>query len=361
MTNRKLKKALKRLKYIPKGKDFFAYSKNKIEYFALKVAKSRKVAHPSTAMLELTNHCNLHCITCPREYGYGQEMEMGFMDFEKLKNIVDQLYPYVDSIGLTGLGEPMFYKQLPEALAYIKAKNKGIITSISTNASLPKTAQIVETIKNTIDTIQISIDGVGEGYNQIRKNGDFDKFIINVEQIIAITKNSDTNVMFNMVVMKENYLQMIDILQLANKLGVNFVNFTLFNLASVTGIPVEYYEFFQSNEFITELLKAEQEAIKYPQIEFTSWDYKTKSGFRKCNFPWTHYYFTWDGFLAPCCAKPFPKELNFGNAFEKPVMQCINSKGFQDFRSLWFENITPEFCKKCHFIDLKEFSLELNT
>jgi radical SAM protein with 4Fe4S-binding SPASM domain len=59
----------------------------------------------------------------------------------------------------------------------------------------------------------------------------------------------------------------------------------------------------------------------------------------------------------PCCAKPFPNELNFGNAFEKPVMECLNSKKFQEFRELWFRNETPEFCKKCHFIDLKEFSL----
>lgn len=357
VTQRKIHKALKRLKYIPKGMDFLSYSGNKIEHFAKKASNSIKVAHPSTIMLELTNHCNLHCITCPREYSFGQEMAMGHMDFEKLKSIVDQVYPYIDSIGLTGLGEPMFYKHLPQALAYIKSKNKGIITSISTNASLPKTASIVNEIKGTIDTIQISIDGVGEGYNQIRKNANFDNFIHNVEQIISITKQSDTDVMFNVVIMKENYKQMMDILHLADKMGVNFVNFTLFNLASVTDIPVEYYEFYQSDAFKNELAKVEEEAKKYPHIEFTSWDYKTKSGFKKCNFPWTHFYFSWDGYLVPCCAKPFPKELNFGNAFEKPVMETINSKEFQDFRKLWYQNITPDFCKKCHFIDLKEFSL----
>jgi radical SAM protein with 4Fe4S-binding SPASM domain len=61
----------------------------------------------------------------------------------------------------------------------------------------------------------------------------------------------------------------------------------------------------------------------------------------------------WNGFITPCCAKPFPKELNFGNVFEDNVMNVLNSKGFRDFRDLWFKNITPGFCYKCHFIDIK--------
>jgi hypothetical protein len=39
-------------------------------------------------------------------------------------------------------------------------------------------------------------------------------------------------------------------------------------------------------------------------------------------------------------------------------MDCLNSKPFKDFRAMWFKNETPEFCKKCHFIALKEFSLD---
>ncbi len=103
----------------------------------LKRIKSTKVAHPSSIMLEVTNHCNLKCITCPREYQYGEDMDKGFMDIKQLKKVVDEVYPYVDSIGLTGLGETLMYKQLPEALKYIRSKNKGIITTISINAHLP--------------------------------------------------------------------------------------------------------------------------------------------------------------------------------------------------------------------------------
>jgi radical SAM protein with 4Fe4S-binding SPASM domain len=357
MTRRKLNKALKRLRYIPGGTNLFKYSWNKLNHYTRKLLGIKHLAHPATVMIEMTNYCNLHCITCPREYEYGNQMALGHIDFELFKSIVDQVYPYIDSIGLTGLGEPLMYKHLPEALAYIKSKNKGIITSISTNANLPQAPQIIGKIKNHIDTIQVSIDGIGEVYNQIRKNGDFNKLRTNLENIIQITKGSDTNIMFNMVVLKENYQQMTDILHFANEIGVGFVNYTLFNLASVTNIPIDYYNFYYSEEFKKALKEAELQASKYPHIEFTNWDYSSKSGFRKCNFPWTHFYFTWDGFLAPCCAKPFPKELNFGNVNEKSLMDCINGVGFKEFRQMWLENKTPDFCKKCHFIDLKEFEI----
>ena len=356
MTKRKIKKALKRLYYIPKGKNFFKYSFNKLNHFIKKYKKSTSVAYPSTIMIEVTNHCNLHCITCPREYEYGNNMDMGFIDLKNLKTIVNQAYPYIDSIGLTGLGEPLMYKQLPDALEYIKSKNKGIITSISTNASLNNTAQIIEKVKHNLDTVQISIDGIGEVYNKVRKNGNYEKFIRNVKEILEITKKTNTDVMFNVVIVKENYKQMKDLIKLANELGVNYINFSLFNLASVTDIPVSYYDFYSSGEFINELIAAEKEAEKYSDLEFTSWDYKSENSFQKCEYPWTHFYFTWDGFLVPCCAKPFPKELNFGNVFTTPIIETLNSKGFKNFRKMWFENKAPNFCKKCHYLDLKSIN-----
>ena len=67
------------------GWNFFLYSGNKIRTWWLRTIKSPKVAHPSSIMLEVTNQCNLRCITCPREYQYGEEMAKGFMNLDALK------------------------------------------------------------------------------------------------------------------------------------------------------------------------------------------------------------------------------------------------------------------------------------
>lgn len=48
---------------------------------------------PTTIMLELTNKCNLHCVTCPREYAYGKSLQLGEMPTWRAKAIIDQAYP----------------------------------------------------------------------------------------------------------------------------------------------------------------------------------------------------------------------------------------------------------------------------
>jgi len=75
-----------------------------------------------------------------------------------------------------------------------------------------------------------------------------------------------------------------------------------------------------------------------------------KGSFQNCKFPFTHFYVCWNGFVPPCCAKPFPKEKNFGNVFESSVMQILNGESFQQWRKLWYKNITPDFCNNCHMV-----------
>lgn len=357
MQKRKIKKAIKRISHLPGGVDLLRYSANKVDHYIKKSGSNLSVAHPATLMLEVTNQCNLHCITCPREYQFGKEMRIGQMDFNLLKNIVDQAYPYMDSIGLTGLGEPLMYMHLYDALAYIKGKNKGIITSLSTNANIAKTVERIDKIKDLIDTIQISVDGIGDVYNRVRIKADYDKFIENVKGIREITLSSDTDITLNMVVIRENYHQMAEMVELTSSLKLNNLSFTLFNIASVTDFEKDYYDLYKSESFKAELRRAKDAAKQYQDIDVEFWDYETKNGFQKCNFPWSHFYVSWDGYIPPCCAKPFPKELHFGDLKQISLMEGLNSPDFKHFRKQWQKNETPEFCKNCHFIDLEPISL----
>jgi radical SAM protein with 4Fe4S-binding SPASM domain len=350
MTKRKLQKVVKRFRNLPRGFDLVLYIKNKLYSFLLTQIKSSKVAYPSTVMIEVTNHCNLKCITCPREYDYGNEMDKGYIHIENLKNIVDEIYPYIDSIGLTGLGETFLYKELEAAIDYIRKKSKGIIISCSINAHLKNSVEIAGKLINKIDTIQISIDGIGDVYNKVRVNSDYDFFINNLKQIAALAKNSQTDVMFNMVAIKENYHQMSKIAELAGSLDIKYLNIVPINLVSVTDIDSSYYNFFKSEEFIKEYNKCKKTASEY-SIEFTSFNLNSNNSFKNCRFIWNYFYITWDGFLTPCCAKPFPKEKNFGNVFENGFYNSLNSIDYQKFRKLWYLDKKPAFCNKCFYVD----------
>lgn len=358
MQKRRLKKALKRLKNLPGGINFFKYGSNKLKANWYRLIRSNKVAFPSSIMLEVTNHCNLRCITCAREYDFGHAMSKGFMPIDKLKRVVDESFPYVDSIGLTGLGETLLYKQLPEAVDYIRSKSQGIILFVSINAHLPKSVEIAGQLADQLDTIQISMDGLGETYEKVRLRGDFSFFEENVHGIVKAAKGKRADVMFNFVAVKENYHQMADIVRYASENGVKYVNVTPFNIASATSVDLKYYDLFESAEFRESMLAAQQAAKEVGNVEFTTWDFESESGFQKCHFPWSHFYVSWDGYATPCCAKPFPNELHFGNIFEEGLLNCLNSPGYINFREQWRNNETPEFCEKCNMVDMPAIKFE---
>lgn len=361
MNKRRFAKAVKRLTRLPGGKYFFLYAGNKLRHFYLKAIRSTRVAHPSTIMIELTNHCNLHCTTCPREYDYGKEMDLGRMEVEQAKGIIDECWPYLDSIGLTGMGETFLFREIGELVDYIREKNRGIIISVSTNAVVPGFLDKVVRLVGKIDTIQISIDGLDEVYDRIRVGSDFRLLDENIRKLRDLSRNSGTDLMLNMVVTKENYHHMPALVEYAAKRGIAYMDFTLFNLASVTKIERDYYRFYQTDEFLDAVGELDKAIRRYPSVTVTNRNFKTDNSFRKCPFPWTHFYICWNGFVTPCCAKPFPKEKHFGNVFDAGVMPVLNSDSFREFRQMWFNNETPDFCDKCHFIDIEPIETAAST
>jgi radical SAM protein with 4Fe4S-binding SPASM domain len=157
--------------------------------------------------------------------------------------------------------------------------------------------------------------------------------------------------MFNMVVSAENYRQMADVVGLARELGIQQVSFNAINFVSMPDMGNADYRLFSSDEFVAEFGKAAARARELG-IRMASFDFAGPPGFKKCRFPWNDFYVTWDGYLVPCCAKPFPLELNFGNVFEKGIMACVNSVEFSEFRKAWHRNEAPGFCDRCHMIGI---------
>ena len=361
MNKRRLKKAIKRIKNLPKNKYLLYYIANKIKHFYLKIIKSTKVAYPSTIMLELTNFCNLSCTICPREYDYGKKMDKGMMDIEIAKKIIDEVYPYLDSIGLTGMGETFLYEEIGEVVDYIKGKNKGIIISVSTNAVLPNFIEKVKKFIGKIDTIQISIDGLNEVYNSIRIGSSFEILDKNIKILSKLCKGSSTDLMLNMVVTKENYKDMPKLVQYADEVGVQYMDFTLFNLASVTNYSVDYYSFYESKDFLYVVSELEKIIENTKNVLVTERNFKTDNGFQKCPFPWSHFYISQDCYVLPCCAKPFPKEKNFGSVINTNLLDILNGDDFRNWRKLWFKNVTPDFCDKCHFVNIKPVKTEVSS
>ncbi|MGN1240760.1 MAG: SPASM domain-containing protein, partial [Paludibacteraceae bacterium] len=176
---------------------------------------------------------------------------------------------------------------------------------------------------------------------------------LNYHKINLLNKYSRTIVMLNMVITRENYQDVSNVIKFAKSIGIEYINFNRINLASILEINHrDYHQFFHSHEYgeTISTLKKWQESS--PGITFSDVPNDNKGGFKDCTFMWKHQYITWNGYIVPCCAKPFPKECNFGNVFDNGVMAVLNGKKMQAWRKLWQQNTTPAFCRDCNTIYL---------
>ena len=296
-------------------------------------------------MIELGNVCNLHCLMCPREFVYGQQMDKGFMPLEKACRLIDQLYPYLDSIGLTGLGETFLYPHLLEVVKYVKSKKKSIVVTVSTNAYQKDYQEKVLPLLPYLDNIQFSVDGVGAVYETIRPKTCFDEVKENIRY--TMEQGKGVTFMLNCVVMKENYLDLKNIVSFAREMKIKYVNFNCVSIASRPEMGRDFYDFFLSDEYVNAVEEVKAMAAKWGDMEITGLDYPADGSFHDCIFPWEYPYITWDGYYVPCCGKPFPKLLHFGNVFEQELIEVLNSSQAQAFRRAWQRNIPPAFCHNC--------------
>jgi len=157
----------------------------------IKFAKEKIVSpYPLLVDLELASICNLKCPMC---YTISKEFKENVnttrMEFELFKKVIDEIAYKVPAIRLSLRGEATLNKNFVECIKYAKAKGVKEVSTLTHGFKL--TIPFFEQItKAGIDWITISIDGVGETYNKIRKPLKFDDLL---SKIKAIKKYKDEN------------------------------------------------------------------------------------------------------------------------------------------------------------------------
>lgn len=160
-----------------------------------------------------------------------------------------------------------------------------------------------------------------------------------------------------MVVIPQNYHQMEDIVRVAGEVGIKYVNLQTMNLASVpTWDKTTTYDLYNTRDFKLALNAAKRMALTNG-VDLSTFEFEKEGSFQKCLLPWGHFYISWNGWMTPCCAKPFPKILNFGNVFKDGLMATLNTPEYRHFRTQWYKNETPNFCTRCHMIDIPKLDM----
>lgn len=139
--------------------------------------------YPLLVDIELSSVCNL---TCPMCYTitdeFKEQVNVTRMDWDLYKKIIDEIGGKVPALRLSLRGEATLHTKFHEAIKY--AKDHGIKeVSLLTHGgklTLPFFQKMVEA---GVDWITISIDGVGETYERVRKPLKFDALLDKIKAI----------------------------------------------------------------------------------------------------------------------------------------------------------------------------------
>src|SRR5258708_566481 len=308
---------------------------------------------PHCVFIEVMNHCNLLCETCPRTFTTYEEPQT--LSWENFLKIVEQ-FPDMERAVLHGIGEPLLNKDLPRMISHLKAQ--GVYVLFNTNATLLTAEWSRALIESGLDELRCSIDGADpKTYAQIRGAPLLHKIIKSLTAFMRIHKEmaaSTPRASVWMTGMKENIAELPALLRLAAQMGVPEVYvqrmvYTVDTLEAPPGMLDHDHGLFDDYNAEVERIIAEAEGlaaelgITFKASGATSPSKSLEASrepdphpWQACLRPWTTAYITANGNALPCCISPFAtsdyESLKLGNVFEQPFVKIWNDQRYQKWR-----------------------------
>ena len=127
--------------------------------------------------MELTNHCNLNCVFCPRKY---MEKERGYLSLALAKILLDEIAGHAPvSLVPFFRGESLLHPEWDAILAYAKERRTGPV-QMATNASLLTSERAERLLDIGIDFLSFSMDTVDPLLYRKLRGADYEKSLGNI-------------------------------------------------------------------------------------------------------------------------------------------------------------------------------------
>lgn len=106
--------------------------------------------------IELTNHCPMTCVMCPRTESMTRAL--GYMDEDLFHHIIQEIAPYSSKIFLHHFGDSLVHPKLGAFIHY--ANQYRIKSFLSTNAALLTEKRARDLVDSGLSELVVSLDGV---------------------------------------------------------------------------------------------------------------------------------------------------------------------------------------------------------
>lgn len=265
----------------------------------------RTSAMPYTAIVDVTNICNLRCPGCPT--GLGLKGRQGtFLDLRHLRTFLDQTADALIIANLFNWGESSLH---PEAADIVSSVHeRGIFTSISSNLNIRDPQRLEDLCDAGLDHLLVSVDGATEAsYSKYRRGGDFDLVLNNIRQLAAYKKRKRKTspvIEWQLLAFRHLETEIIEASHLAKQVGAEWF--------TVRG------------------------AIAPAQFQPTdaALQGNVYNGKGPCNSLWRNITLQSDGGIAPCCMI-YGANDDFGHIESTPIRQLRNNERYLTARKLF--------------------------
>ncbi len=323
--------------------------------------------YPHCVFIEVTNHCNLLCETCPRTFITYEEPKT--LSWDNFLKIVEQ-FPKMERAVLHGIGEPLINKDLPRMIAYLKAR--GVYVLFNTNATLLSAEWSRQLIGSGLDELRCSVDGADpKTYALIRGAPLLHKIVSNLTGFMQIQREigaSTPRASLWMTGMRENVGELPDLLRLAAKMGVPEVYLQrmvyYYETPTAPGMMNTGHGLFDDFDEQVERLIVECEVLAKelgilfkasgatnPHASLEASNQRDQQPWKACMRPWTTAYITANGNALPCCISPFATQdyesLKLGNVFEQSFESIWNDERYAKWRQQLLSDEPHEACAGC--------------
>ena len=271
---------------------------------------------PYRIWVEPTNKCNLACAMCPNKTF--KDEEVGFMDFDLYKKIVDEAKNFVYDMNIHHRGESTMHPKFPEMIEY--AVKNGMKVKFHTNGTLLTEEKAKVFIEAGLSLISFSFDGYNKhSYEQIRINANFDKTTANIERFLKIKDKMKSKTPKTVMEVMED----------------------------LDGFEYEQHE---KDTFLKRMKLIDRFIFKKPHnwggnVSIDTFDEKD---LLPCTMPWHAQVILWNGKVGPCPHDFFAKII-LGDVNENSLTDVFNSPQTQELRRKHldrdFKNYSP--CNTC--------------
>jgi radical SAM protein with 4Fe4S-binding SPASM domain len=322
--------------------------------------KSGKVIGlPAHLQVEITNKCNLKCLSCHRDLLYPNTTSMSFEDFKK---VYDDIQP--SRINVSGLGEPFLNPDVFKIIRY--AKQAGSSVNCATNFTVVGN-KLDKLIESGIDQVKISIDAANrETFLKIRKKNLHDVVVENIIRLDKIKGEQGLKkpeVRFNFALQKENIDELFDTIELAKSLNVKSIYIQYLVYIDREGRKTKLVGDMTSGKIKSVLVKADKMSKSYgirTNIDMWMREFrlfwnnmqpieKFAPNKKYCYFPWFSSWIDADGTVRPCPIIPWKRGVALmGNSFKDNFTTIWNNKAYIEFRKAHAKGKRPnEVCETC--------------